>query len=71
MISEDKQITMFGTKIYVLDAAIEESHDPLMLSMQMLSDAQEAMRNDPEIARQYINRAKHVIDSVRRKAMGR
>ncbi len=60
---------MFGTKIYTLDAAIEESHDRLMLAMQMLSDAQEEMHrgtNDSELARQFINRAKHVIDSVRR-----
>ena len=69
MISEDKQLAMFGTTIDVLNDAIEESHDPLMLSMQMLSDSQEAMRNNPEVARQYINRVKHVIDSVRRKKL--
>ncbi len=71
MISEEAQLKMFGTKIYVLDEAIEESHDQLMLAMQMMSDAQEAMLNDPEIARQYLNRAKHVVDSVRRKQLGR
>jgi len=69
MISEEAQIKMFGATIETLNDAIEESYDPLMLSMQMISDAQEAMHHDPEVARQYLNRAKHVIDAQRRKAM--
>lgn len=71
MISEEAQIKMFGTTIEILNDAVEESGDPLMLAMSIMSDAQEAMRNDPEVARQYINRAKHVVDGVRRKRLGR
>lgn len=71
MISEDKQIKMFGTTIEILDAAIEESDDPLMLAMSIMSDAQQAMLYNQEEARQYINRAKHVVDGVRRKRLGR
>jgi len=66
MISEEEQLAMFGTKICVLDEAIATSDDPLMLAMQMMSDAQEEMqRGNDELARQFINRSKHVVDAVR------
>jgi len=32
-----------------------------MLTMSILSDAQEVLKNDPETARQFINRAKYLI----------
>lgn len=63
----DKDNTMFGMPREWLDELMEDWSDPMMggltmLSMSILSDAQEciAIGND-ELARQYINRAKYVI----------
>jgi len=59
-------LKMFGTTTELLDEAIEEAIDPLMLAMQMMSDAQELMvREEKELARQVINRAKYVVNKVR------
>lgn len=62
---ENREIQMFGcTKEdlnYMLEDAIESGVMLEMLAMSILSDAQEVMKQDPEEARQFINKAKWVM----------
>ena len=52
---------MVETSIYRI--ASEELHADAMMVMSILSDAQEVMAHgDVETARQYINRAKYVLN---------
>ena len=69
---EQRDVSMFGassedirdmveTSIYRI--ASEELHADAMMVMSILSDAQEVMAHgDVETARQYINRAKYVLN---------
>ena len=69
---EQRDVSMFGassedirdmveTSIYRITS--EELHADAMMVMSILSDAQEVMAHgDVETARQYINRAKYVLN---------
>lgn len=65
------QIDMFGETVADFEMAKPNDIDPLMYAMMILSDAQEVIeRGNRNVARQYINKAKHFIDQARREKRG-
>ena len=67
---EDRDIKMFGCTKDELHMMLDDCFgDYEMLAMGILSDAQEVMKQDPETARQFINKAKWVISQIKRNKM--
>jgi hypothetical protein len=70
MKTEQQIHLMYGCTKADLDELIADSQDPLMgglgmLAMSILSDAQERIAvGHGDIARQYINRAKYIINRM-------
>ena len=70
MKTEQQIHLMYGCTKDDLDELIADSQDPLMgglgmLAMSILSDAQERIAiGHGDIARQYINRAKYIINRM-------
>lgn len=71
MISIDNQVSMFDCSYRELDRMIADYIGPLeMLSMSILSDAQEAMSlGHTNLSRQYMNRAKYVLSVIMERNM--
>jgi len=69
-IAENNQ-NMFGCTTEDLEATFNSALGPKeMLAMQILSDAQEVQEHSPELANQYINRAKWVLSEIIRRKLG-
>lgn len=67
---ENRDIQMFGCTKDELHMMLDDCFgDYEMLAMGILSDAQEVMKQDPETARQFINKAKWVLSQIKRQKM--
>ena len=63
---EKRQVGMFGCTEAQMREAVEESltfrfQGPIMMAMSLMSDVQEEMKWDIELARQTQNRAKWIL----------
>jgi hypothetical protein len=72
---EDQQIAMYGVTEAQMVAQAERERvatdsDMTMYAMSILSDAQEMMAIDPNVSRQFINKAKYFISEVHCKLRG-
>ena len=66
----DRQIEMFGMTVEQVEAEKPEFYGPGLWAMSILSDVQELVSRNPtdddlELARQWINKAKHWIHEAR------
>lgn len=62
---KERELEMYGCLRADIDAEIAEIIGPKeMYAMAILSDAQVVMGGNPELSRQYINKAKYVMSQI-------
>jgi len=68
--SDQRDLEMFGcTKADLIEMLEDSIGMQEMLAMSILSDAQLVMGANPELARQYINKAKWVMSQIMQNKM--